>query len=118
MNVRECYAQMGENFEDMFSRLPREASIIKYLRRFAENTEFDELIEAVDAGNFQRVFELSHDLKGMSANLSLSKFGAQMSEICEETRGREPEKDLKVLISPAKEEHDKLIASIQQLEDC
>ena len=117
MNLQECYKQMDGDYEGMFSRLPRETSIIKYLRRFAENDEFDKLKGAVEAKDYKAVFELTHDLKGMAANLSLPVFQEMMSEMCEETRDKEPEKDLTVLIKTAGEEHEKILKAIGELED-
>ena len=117
MNLKECYKAMDGDYEDVMGRLPREASIIKFLRRFAENKEFEELKEAVRAENYQRVFELSHDLKGMAANLGIKAFGTLASQICEQTRNRVPDEGFEQLMLQAGEAYDRTIAAIAELED-
>ena len=117
MKLKECYTVMHGDYDDVMLRLPREASIIKFLRRFAENTEFEELKSAAVAKDYKRVFELSHDLKGMAANLSISAFGKQVSDICEQTRNREPDAGFEEMLAQADEEYKTVLAAIAQLED-
>ena len=117
MKLKECYEAMNGDYDYMMERLPREASIIKYLRRFAENTEYAELKAAYTEKNYRRIFELSHDLKGMAANLSLPGFQKAMSDICEQTRDREPDAGFEALLDTAEAEYNKLIEAISQLED-
>ena len=117
MKLKECYEAMNGDYEDVMARLPREASIIKFLRRFAENKEFEELIIAGGEKDYKRVFELSHDLKGMAANLSITGFQKAVSEVCEQTRNREPDDNFDELLLKAKEEYDKAISAIAELED-
>lgn len=117
MNLRECYVEIHGSYEEMMNRLPREASIIKYLRKFAENTEFDELLAAYGEGNYRRIFELAHDLKGMAANFSITEFQAVISDICEACRNGEPENGFDELIEKAKAEHKAVVDAIALLED-
>ena len=117
MKLNECYEAMNGDYQDVMGRLPREASIIKFLRRFAQNTEFSELLEAAQRKDYKRVFELSHDLKGMAANLSITGFRLEMSEICEQTRNREPDEGFEQMLETAKAEYQKVLAAIDQLED-
>ena len=117
MDLKECYKEMDGDYDDVMTRLPREASVIKFLRRFAENGEFDELKIAAKDKDYKRVFELSHDLKGMAANLSISAFQKTISDICEDTRNKEPGDGFDVLLSKADEQHTKVVEAISKLED-
>ena len=117
MKLQECYIAMNGDYEDVLRRISREKSVVKFLRRFAENKEFEELEKAVSEKNYQRVFELSHDIKGMAANLSISGLQRIVSEICEQTRDREPDGDLDEMMLKAKEEYGRVIAAIGELED-
>ena len=117
MKLKECYKAINGDYEDVMGRLPREASIIKYLRRFAENTEFEELLTAAEKKDYRRVFELSHDLKGMAANLSITGLQKKISEICEQTRDREPDEGFEAMLADAREEYGRVTQAIGELED-
>ena len=117
MKLKECYSKMNGDYEDVMSRLPREKSVIKFLRRFAENTEFSELLEEADKKNYQRVFELSHDLKGMAANLGIKGFAGLVSQVCEETRNKEPGEGFAELLDKTDREYRLVIETISVLED-
>ena len=117
MKLKESYIAMNGDYEDVMLRLPREASVIKFLRKFAENGEFAELKEAAKAKDYKRVFELSHDLKGMAANLSISRLGGLVSAICEETRDKEPGADFDKMIEEADAEYINVIKVISEIEE-
>ena len=117
MKLKECYQKMNGDYDDIMARLPREASIIKYLRKFAENQEFQDMLCAAVEKDYQKVFELSHDLKGMAANLSITTLQGYVSEICEQTRNKVPDSGFDELLQKAKEEYDIVIEAINQLED-
>ena len=117
MKLKECYTAMNGDYDDVMQRLPREASIIKFLRRFAENQEFNELLEAVGKADYERVFELSHDLKGMAANLGIKGLQMKVSDICEQTRNRVPDEGFGKMVEDAENEYRKVISAIAELED-
>ena len=117
MKLKECYQAMNGDYDDVMERLPREASIIKFLRRFAENTEFEELKEAAAKQDYKRVFELSHDLKGMAANLGITGFGQLVSGLCEQTRNRQPDEEFEAMLAKADAEYQKVLEAISELED-
>ena len=117
MNLEEVYTQMNGDYADVMSRLPRPASIIKFLRRFKDNEEFNDMVKAAEDKDYKRVFELSHDLKGMTANLSITKLSSLTSEICEQTRNREPDEGFTELVGKAQAEYNTVIDAIDKLED-
>ena len=117
MNLREFYKDVNGDYDYMMARLPREASVIKFLRKFSDNTEFNELKEAWENKNYTRIFELSHDLKGIAANLSMPVFQNLMSEICEETRNGNPDEKLSGYILTADEEYKHIIKAIGEIEE-
>ena len=117
MNLKECYSAFKGDYEDVMARLPREASVIKFLRKFTENTDFDEMLKAYADKDYEKVFATSHNLKGMAANLSISEFCKSVTEVCEAARGGEPKSDIAPLIEKSKADYGMTIDAISRLED-
>ncbi len=55
-----------------------------------DSASFDQLQEAVEAGDLARGFELAHALKGVMGNLSLTPISEPVAEITELLRSRTP----------------------------
>lgn len=117
MNLKECYAAMGEDYEDIMAHLPRESSVIKFLRKFKDNDEFEKMLDAVEREDYKEIFTTTHNLKGMSANLSLKKLSGITSEICELVRNGEPAEDIGPLVEIAKNEYINVTSAVELLED-
>lgn len=116
MNLQDCYVAFKGDYKDVMNRLPREASVIKFLKKFEENQDFAKMLEAVAANDYEQVFALSHNIKGMTANLSISALSSSISEVCECVRGGEPKSDLAPLIEKAKSDYEMTINAIKELE--
>jgi len=116
MTLKECYEMMGGDYEEVIDRLPREASIVKYLKKYVDSNEFDKMLEAYNNKDYKCLFEETHNIKGMSANLSISVLGKTVSEICEAVRNGDPQIDLEPIIERAKEEYAIVVAAVGQLE--
>ncbi len=117
MNLQEMYLKIDEDYEELLLRIPREKSIIKYLRIFASEEEFGKMICAAEAKDYITVFSISHSLKGVCANLGLAKLAGSISEICESVRGGEPAEDITPLLKKAEEIYTFNLEAINGLED-
>lgn len=79
MNIRQYYDAIGGSYQQALDQVcGREAALIRYVRRFAEDETFDALAHAVDAGDVAAVFRAAHTLKGLCLTL---RFDA-MSPAC------------------------------------
>lgn len=117
MKLQEFYNEVNGNYEEMMSRIPREASIIKFLRKFVDNHDYDDMMSAVQACDYEKVFTASHTLKGVCANLSLTELAERSSQVCECVRGGEPNGDVVGLAAKTKESYDRTVQAIAKLED-
>lgn len=115
MELKECYEKIGGDYSDVMNRLPNEALILKFLKKYAASGEFDKMIAAADAKDYNALFETTHNLKGMSANLSLTKINKTITEICEAVRHGEPQIDLEPLIAQAKADQAEFLEIINQM---
>ena len=91
MNVKECYASFGGNYEDVLSRLMKDELIVRFALKFLNDDSFDQLNAAMEAKNYDDVFRASHTLKGVSQNLGFTALGESSSELTETLRNRETE---------------------------
>lgn len=117
MNLKDCYTAMDADYEEVMARLPREASVIRFLRKFAVDTEFSKMLDAFVQKDYAGVFSASHNLKGVCGNLSLKPLAKACSAICEEVRHGAPKEDITPLVEDAKKIHTEVISVIAKLED-
>ncbi len=116
MTIRELYEKIGGDYEDVTKRLPKEELIGKFIRMYNTGAEIDSLVTAYRNKEYANVFEIAHNLKGMSANLSLNRMNQTMVEICEAVRHGAPAKDITDLVEESKAQHDELSLLIKELE--
>ena len=72
MTLKDCYEQMGADFEDVLSRLRNEALIRKFVCKFLDHKSIGDLKRAMEAGNQNEAFLAVHTLKGVAQNLGFT----------------------------------------------
>jgi len=108
VDIRELYNVVGGDMTDLLTRLPREDMVERFVRKYLDSSEFENMLNAYENKDYRALFESTHQLKGMTANLSLTKQQAVFSEICESVRHGEPNIDLEPLVEKAKVEYQTL----------
>ena len=83
MTIEECYRQFGGDYNDVKKRLSSEGMIKKFITRFPEDGSFSDLKTAMKEGSRERAFRAAHTLKGVCANLSLSRLQLSASRLTE-----------------------------------
>lgn len=61
----------------------REDRYVKYLKRFGEDTNFEDMKNAVERGDVQAAFDACHTLKGLTGNLGFDGITDTVCEACE-----------------------------------
>ena len=118
MTIPELYEKIGGSYESAKKILPTDKMIAKFVQRFLADKSAGKLFAAHENGDETGMFEGSHALKGVCANLGMNELSRLASEISEEYRPgnaktMSPEQveqhfaDLKTL-------YDKTIAGIQE----
>ena len=90
MTLKELYAAIDGNYDQAISVLRVEKLIDKHIRKFPQGGVTEALLEAGKDMDPTRLFETSHAMKGVCANLGLMKLSAAASEISEEFRPGNP----------------------------
>ena len=90
MTLEELYANIGGDYEQALKVLRMDKLIDKHIRKLTKNGVVDSLIAAGDTMDPTQLFETSHAVKGICANLGLTKIANAASEISEEFRPGNP----------------------------
>ncbi len=88
MTVREVYAELGGDYDEIMSRIPDEAFIEKYLKKFAGVDYAAQVEEVAAGGSAEEIFKMAHGIKGMGLNLALTGTVDVSEEICTLLRGK------------------------------
>ena len=88
MTVKECYEQLGGCYEEVLERLMKDALVEKFLLKFLDDQTMNRLKVAVEAKDIEESFHQAHTLKGIAANLALTKLQNAASELTEQLRTR------------------------------
>ncbi len=84
MTIPELYAAIDGNYESAKRVLAMDKLIQKFIVKLLDDKSFDRLKNA--NGDPKEIFEASHAMKGICANLGLDNLSAMASDISEEFR--------------------------------
>ena len=87
MNIKECYAAMNADFNEVLKRFGNEKRVSKFAVRFLDDPSYDSLCEAFAANDSQGAFRAVHTLKGTCATLAFTELFSTASELTEKLRG-------------------------------
>ena len=93
MTLEEMYQKLGGDYGDVRLRIPSEALIRRFAVKFLSDTTFADLVEAVEAQDWEKAFRVAHTMKGVALNLGFGTLCRTASELTEVLRSREPLKD-------------------------
>ena len=89
MTVRECYKEMGADYDGLLSRLGSEALIKKFAVKFLGDASFQDLKDALASGEAEKAFRAAHTLKGICLNLGFDNLYKPSEVLTEKLRGGE-----------------------------
>ena len=86
MTLQELYQNIDGDYDQAIRVLRIEKLMDKHIRKFTQNGVVEEVLAAADRLDPIEMFEKTHAMKGVCANLGLVKLSEAASEICEEYR--------------------------------
>ncbi|WP_373218652.1 Hpt domain-containing protein [Ruminococcus sp. 5_1_39BFAA] len=117
MTIRECYDQMGADYEGVAGRLRTEERIRKFLLRVPDDKSYELLCQSISDRNMEEAFRAAHTMKGICQNLSLSRLGTSSSLLAEMLRNRqEYGEDIEPVLAQVKEDYRQTVECIKKLE--
>ena len=117
MNIQECYAAMGGDYDDVVNRLRTDDRIAKFLVRILDDKNMELLCKSIEERNLPEAFRAAHTMKGICMNLSLTKLNTSVASITEMLRGRtEYTSELEPLLAEVKADYELTMNSIRELQ--
>ena len=113
MTVKECYEQMGADYEGVLGRLRSEVLIKKFAKKFLDDGSFRSLKDNLAQKNGEEAFRAAHTLKGVCMNLGFDHLYKPSFEITESLRAGNLELALQQF-DAVKEQYTKTIDTLNE----
>ena len=114
MTVRECYGQMGADYENVLGRLGSEQIVQHFLLKFLNDTSFRNLEEKLKTKDVEQAFHAAHSLKGVCLNLGFDNLYKPSEALTEKLRGRELN-GYETLYAEVKNQYNKTVEAINEI---
>lgn len=115
MNLRECYAELGGDYEAVMGRLRSENLVRKFVLKFPADGSHELLCRSLEAKDYGEAFRAAHTIKGVSQNLSFDRLYKTSHELTEALRnGYSPE--VPGLMETLEEDYSVTLAAIAKLD--
>ena len=111
MTVRECYEEMGADYEEVLRRLANEERVARFLLKFSSDESFDE------ESDYEVAFRAAHTLKGICLNLSITRLAESSSALTESLRAGGWSEEAGPLFERVKDDYSQTIQAIQRLKN-
>ena len=117
MTIKECYEQMGADYEDVHSRLRSDLLIRKFFLKFPDDKSFGQLKAALESGDRENAFLEAHTLKGVAQNLGFTPLYEAAHRLTENLRpenGKAAFEEIRAAFAGVNEAYDKIISTTEQ----
>lgn len=115
MTVKECYNQIGADFDEVLERLGTEGMIKKFAIKFLDDKSYENLVKGMQEKNVDEAFRVAHTMKGICLNLGFSRLYKVSSELTEILRGGSMDGSDK-LYDQVKEEYNNTTDAIREID--
>ncbi|MCI8608789.1 MAG: Hpt domain-containing protein [Firmicutes bacterium] len=86
MTLKECYAALGGDYEDVVLRLRSDRMIQKFVFKFLDDPSYGQLCHGIEIRDREEAFRAAHTIKGVCQNLSFTKLYRSSSALCDALR--------------------------------
>ena len=115
MTTRECYTQMGADYDEVLNRLYSEEMIHRFALLFLKDDSFQNLKTQLAAQNVKEAFRAAHTLKGVCQNLGFAALYVPSSALTEALRGGSLD-GADELFPPVEKEYQRVVEALKALE--
>lgn len=116
MTTKECYDQIGGNYDEAMSRLMKDERVAKFVIMFLRDPSYEGLVREMTNENYDEAFRMAHTLKGVCQNLALSALYEPAHEITELLReNRRDIEKAKATLPMVTAQYERTVAGIREL---
>ena len=115
MTVKECYEQMGSDYEGVLGRLGSEAIVKRFALKFLQDPSFAQLKESLTKNDGEEAFRAAHTLKGICLNLGFDNLFAPSQELTEKLRGATTIEGTDELFAAVEKEYDRTCEALRKI---
>ena len=116
MTLKECYAALGGDYEDVIARLRSERLAQKYVLKFPEDKSFELLCTSLETGDVQEAFRAAHTIKGMCQTLGFTRLADSASAMTEALRAGDLETG-KAMLDTVRGDYERTAAAVRAFQD-
>ena len=115
MTTRECYTQMGADYDEVLNRLYSEEMIHRFALLFLKDDSFQNLKTQLAAQNVKEAFRAAHTLKGVCQNPGFGNLYAPACDLTETLRAGKLE-GTEEQFAKVEEEYQRTVQAIQAMD--
>ena len=115
MDLKECYAALGGDYEGVVTRLGGERLVQRFVCRFLADGSYDLLCRSLEAKDYSEAFRASHTIKGVCQNLSFTKLYKSSHQLTEALRNGWSE-EAGGLVEQVKADYEQTAGAIRDLQ--
>ncbi len=115
MTIKECFEQIGSDYDSVLQRLGNENILKKFVIKFIGDPSFNSLKEGIAENDGEKSFRAAHTLNGICLNLGFDNLYKASYEITEQLRGREAA-GCEEMFAKVEEQYNILIDLIKKLD--
>lgn len=88
MDIKECYKEMGADYEDVLRRMGSAGLVERFTLRFLDDKSYQMIKDGIATGDAEMAFRGAHTLKGVCLNLGFRSLYEVSAQLTEDLRGR------------------------------
>lgn len=115
MDLKECYARLGGDYDAVMERLRQEERVRKFLALFPSDENYQLLTNAMPAQDWPTAFRAAHSIKGVALNLGFSALAKSASDLTECLRPGTPAEDPAPLYQAVQADYERTLSAIRAL---
>ncbi len=86
MTVKDFYESIGSDYEAVIARIPSDAMLLKFLKKFPEDNHFTKLCQSIHEKNYSTAYRAAHTLKGLCLSLGFDEMSVPVCELTQQLR--------------------------------
>lgn len=116
MNLKECYAELGGDYEGVVGRFHGERLVLKFSLKFLGDGSYMLLAASLQSGNAEEAFRASHTLKGVCQNLGFTRLYESSAALTEALRPGVIPPEAEGMFAKVTEDYEITTAALRRLE--